>query len=88
MLSDSVANELQSLPDLLNQLEPKEKIDAIIKLLPYLIPKIQSQSIEEQEKNEPLTERIERLHSHLQEENKKRSNILILILLVIQKVHL
>lgn len=39
MVSEAISQELSSLPLLLDQLEAKERIDAIIKLLPYIIPK-------------------------------------------------
>lgn len=39
IITQSISNELESLPLLLQHLEPKERIDAIIKLIPYLIPK-------------------------------------------------
>lgn len=34
-----VASELKNIDSLLEQLEPKERVDAIIKLLAYVIPK-------------------------------------------------
>jgi hypothetical protein len=34
-----IDQELKTFPALLNQLEPKEKIDVIIKMLPYVVPK-------------------------------------------------
>jgi len=40
MVTQFVTNEMQHLPSLLNQLEPKEKAEYIIKLLPYVLPKI------------------------------------------------
>ncbi len=39
MLTQFVTNEVEHLPTLLNQLEPKEKAEYIIKLLPYILPK-------------------------------------------------
>lgn len=39
MLTQFVTNEVQHLPTLLNKLEPKEKAEYIIKLLPYILPK-------------------------------------------------
>lgn len=39
ILQSIVSKELDNLEELLNKLEPKEKIDAIIKLLPYVIPR-------------------------------------------------
>jgi len=34
-----VSNELKNIDSLLEQLDPKDRIDALIKLLPYVIPK-------------------------------------------------
>lgn len=39
LLQKIVSNELDKISDLLEQLEPKERVDAIIKLLPYIVPK-------------------------------------------------
>jgi hypothetical protein len=40
MITQFVENEVRQLPGLLSQMEPKEKADLILKLLPYIIPKI------------------------------------------------
>ena len=37
-------NELQNLQDNINELEPKERIELLIKLLPYVMPKVQAVS--------------------------------------------
>lgn len=37
-------NELQNLQDNINELEPKERIELLIKLLPYAMPKVQTVS--------------------------------------------
>jgi len=39
-----VDNELQNLQDNINELEPKERIELLIKLLPYVMPKVQTVS--------------------------------------------
>ena len=39
LLQKIVSNELDNISDLLAKLEPKERIDAVIKLLPYIVPK-------------------------------------------------
>jgi len=39
MITQFVTDELQHLPTLLNMLDPKEKAEYIIKLLPYILPK-------------------------------------------------
>ena len=41
VLKDFMYNELQALPDHLNKLEPKERIEILIKMMPYILPKIQ-----------------------------------------------
>lgn len=40
MITEVVTKELQSMPILLNQMSPREKVDIILKLLPYLTPKV------------------------------------------------
>jgi hypothetical protein len=37
-----VASELESLPETLEQLQPKERLDLVIKLLPFCMPKVSS----------------------------------------------
>jgi len=49
ILQKIVNNELDNITDLLNKLEPKERIDSIIKLLPYIVPKQQEIAIENKE---------------------------------------
>ncbi|MDB2345429.1 hypothetical protein N9V61_01230 [Flavobacteriaceae bacterium] len=39
-----VDDELQNLQDNINELEPKERIELLIKLLPYVMPKVQTVS--------------------------------------------
>ena len=39
LLQKIVSNELDHIEGMLNKLEPKERIDAVIKLLPYIVPK-------------------------------------------------
>lgn len=56
LLQKIVSNELDNITDLLSKLEPKERIDAVIKLLPYIVPKQTEIIIEPKElKREPLT---------------------------------
>ena len=49
LLQKIVSNELDNITDLLEKLEPKERIDAVIKLLPYIVPKQSEVSITEPE---------------------------------------
>ena len=39
IIGNIVLRELQRLPALMDQLDPKEKADCILKLLPYILPK-------------------------------------------------
>lgn len=49
ILQKIVSNELDNLNEMLEQLEPKERLDAIIKLLPYIVPKQQIIALTENE---------------------------------------
>ena len=51
-LKDLLHQELQNLPDHLNKLEPKDRLDILIKMLPYALPKIDTVHYKE---NEPLS---------------------------------
>lgn len=42
-----VSNELDNIETLLKLLEPKERIDAVIKMLPYIVPKQQEVDLKE-----------------------------------------
>lgn len=55
-----VSNELDKITDLLEKLEPKERIDAVIKLLPYIVPKQSEVSITDPEPPKKLIIRIKR----------------------------
>jgi hypothetical protein len=44
-LAAALEGELENIQELLNQLEPKERIDVIAKLLPYIAPKLAAQTI-------------------------------------------
>ena len=41
-LRDIIAAELDSLPKTLESFEPKERLELVIKLLPFCLPKVQS----------------------------------------------
>lgn len=51
VLKDIVYRELETIELRLDELEPKERIELIIKLMPYVFPKLQSIS---HSANEPL----------------------------------
>ena len=44
VLKHMVDDELQNIQDNINELEPKERIELLIKLLPYVMPKVQTVS--------------------------------------------
>ncbi|MBK8519018.1 MAG: hypothetical protein IPL55_22855 [Saprospiraceae bacterium] len=39
ILSDILSDEIEAMPERLNQLSDKDRLDILIKLLPYLLPK-------------------------------------------------
>jgi len=41
-LKEIVKKEIEQLPELLEQLEPKERVRTILNLLPYVTPKIET----------------------------------------------
>lgn len=41
--------EIQKIPELMEQLEPKERINAILKMMPYMFPRVVSVSLTEGE---------------------------------------
>jgi hypothetical protein len=56
LLQKIVSNELDNLQDLLEDLNPKERLDVVIKLLPYILPKQQEIAIEStQSQFQPIT---------------------------------
>ena len=60
LIQNVVSNELDNITELLNKLEPKERIDAVIKLLPYIVPKQSEVSITDPEPPKKLIIRIKR----------------------------
>lgn len=44
VLKDVINNELLNIETLLSELQPKERIEILIKLVPYVLPKVQSES--------------------------------------------
>lgn len=41
-LKQIVADEIKHLPELLEQLEPKERVKAVLQLLPFTAPKVEN----------------------------------------------
>ncbi|RKD92521.1 hypothetical protein [Mangrovibacterium diazotrophicum] len=44
MIHQAITDEIETLPELLIKLEPKEKADFIIKLMPYVLPRATSEA--------------------------------------------
>lgn len=53
ILHDVVHSEMSLLPHNLNQLSAKERIDVLIKIMPYIVPRITNDPIEVVAKNLP-----------------------------------
>lgn len=56
MITQFVTDELQHLPTILNKLEPKEKAEYIIKLLPYIVPRIAPAEAPKEERKKSIYE--------------------------------
>ena len=52
ILKDLMQNELEQLPETLKGLEPKERLNVLCKLMPYVLPKVESVSHEAGEPDE------------------------------------
>jgi len=52
ILKSVIAMELETLPDTLTKLEPEKRLEVIIKLLPYILPKVETVQMSS---GEPLT---------------------------------
>ncbi|MDG5800044.1 hypothetical protein QA597_06700 [Marinilabiliaceae bacterium ANBcel2] len=44
MLKNILAKEIEKIPDVLDKLEPKDKMEMIIKLLPFTLPKVEPEN--------------------------------------------
>ncbi|HSD06514.1 hypothetical protein [Flavobacterium sp.] len=49
LIQNVISNELDNIADLLAKLQPKERLDTIIKLLPYIVPKQSEIAIDNKE---------------------------------------
>jgi hypothetical protein len=58
VLKKIVNKELNGINSLLEKLEPKERIDALIKLLPYIVPKQNEIAVENKERFSTITVNI------------------------------
>ena len=44
-LKDIIQDEIQKIPEILDSLQPKDKLNMIIKLMPFVCPKVQNVSM-------------------------------------------
>ncbi len=51
VLKNLMAKEIENLPDILEQLEPRERADLLMKIMPYVLPKVRDIS---HDNNEPF----------------------------------
>lgn len=49
ILAEIVNNEIENLPALMEQLEPRERAYILVKLLPYVVPKLNPNEMENRE---------------------------------------
>jgi hypothetical protein len=61
LLQKIVSKEIENLSDLLEQLEPLERVNAIAKFLPYIVPKQSEVSLLEQEQPRKIIIKVNRL---------------------------
>jgi len=46
MIHEAISSEIANLPTILQNLDPKEKADCLIKLLPYVLPKAKEELVD------------------------------------------
>lgn len=51
ILKGLIAQQLETLPEVLNQLDNDKRVDAVIKLLPFVIPKVENVEMDKDEPN-------------------------------------
>ncbi len=49
LLKNILAKEIENIPDLLKELEPKDRLELIIKLIPFILPKVEPVNLSEGE---------------------------------------
>lgn len=55
ILADSMKNHIENLPNLIDEIEnAKDKVDAISKILPYVLPKLNTLTIKDDTEKEPM----------------------------------
>ena len=46
ILKNIIANELEALPETLKEIEPKDRLDIIVRLIPFVLPKVEMVNME------------------------------------------
>ena len=55
-LKKALAGHIKALPQYLDKIEnPKDKVDALAKILPYILPKMKEEDPHQADANEPIT---------------------------------
>jgi hypothetical protein len=49
ILKNIISSELEQIPEILKKLEPEKRADLVIKLLPYVLPKVEAVTMSEGE---------------------------------------
>jgi hypothetical protein len=58
ILQDTLQSEVANIPEYLNQLPMKERVDMIVKLLPYILPRMATQIHLDSANSEPINKLI------------------------------
>jgi hypothetical protein len=68
LLKDVMHDELEVLPDVLKSLEPRDRIDALAKLLPYVLPKLteEKEEMADSENNGSFVELVRQQFSRME----------------------
>lgn len=83
ILHDLISSEIEVAPQLLNELETRDRLNLLVKLLPYLLPRMQSQELtisEPSKQDESLdlsvltVEELETMHGILEAAEARKKN--------------
>lgn len=78
-LIDVVQDEISSLPDMLAELDPKDRVDALIKMMAYTLPKVDGEGYLRLDEGEAANDRhnvnIERRKKRIEEGDRRNAEI-------------
>lgn len=72
ILKNVIEKEIRAIPKQLKALEPKDRLDIVIKLLPYVLPKIEP--IAEMESEKPIVNFYQKIEEALYKSSSERKN--------------